>query len=130
MIEKAYNIKKDFYGEYLFAEVAHDFTPAISWPSIAEINRDQAIEYFKKALVLATNMFGDNSHMIARGHYMLGQAYSVNQQEPEAIDQYSKAAKKLEELLENARYPKIFKKLILRHLKSIREQKLSVSDHV
>lgn len=92
-INKAYEISKKYYKNHLQFTMAGDYSPVVRWPIITQINKKQAIDYYKKTLHITKNIFGDNSHMTARYYYLLGQTYELDGQKKQASKQYEQALK-------------------------------------
>ena len=103
-IEKTYSILYPHFKDRLPQAMSQDYTPAIAWPTIITKNKKEAIKYYQQALQFAKKIFGENNHFVARYHYLLAQAYEINNNTKQALIQYQKAltlAKQVEDTITN-----------------------------
>ncbi|NQY42323.1 MAG: tetratricopeptide repeat protein [Legionellales bacterium] len=90
-IEKAYKLLDKYYGCRLNKVMLADYSPALNWPNLSRENIKLSISYYKKALDLAKNIFGNDYHLLARYNYLLGQAYEMNGYNNAAKQKYIEA---------------------------------------
>ena len=90
-ISKSYAISSQYFKEQLQKAMAADYSPSMPWPNLVQKNKAQAINYYKKSLQITKNLFGEEHHLAARYHYLLGQAYEINGQKSQAIKQYQRS---------------------------------------
>ncbi len=87
--ETAYKIQHKHYKKRLHTILANTcLPPSAPWPTISETNQNLAVEHYISSLEITKKTFGEKHHLIARSHYLLGQAYEVNKQVKQAIHQY------------------------------------------
>jgi tetratricopeptide (TPR) repeat protein len=125
-IQKSFDIQYRYFKDKTPQLVAHDYSPVIEWPGLTEKNTDKAVEYYQKALEITKKLFGQNSYMAARYHYLLGSSYEVNGKIDSAIEQYEQAlvmAKKLTSKINNKKIQKGHEKNIQKIQKRLKNLK-------
>ncbi|NQY42513.1 MAG: tetratricopeptide repeat protein [Legionellales bacterium] len=123
-IEKTYSILRPHFKDHLPQAMSQDYTPAIAWPTIITKNKNEAIRYYQQALEFAKKIFGDDNHFVARYHYLLGQAYEINNNTKQALIQYQKAlilAEQVEATITN-------KDILIKFQQNINLVKLKLAD--